>query len=238
VPHRDGEIANITAVTIAILAGLLGLAPPTSPVELRPGFVMLSPVGVAVPRLGSTADTRIARQALGPSYGWGFAAGINLQPVPGLLLGFAGSFDQVIWSVRDYRPGDELGAGEREQVLCFAGDCYGWNERVVGSLLRLGLDLRIGWVGRRVLVWALVSPHVGVSRLRLECNDARDLHCDRKHTDVGPGLGGGLGSAFRFVDYFALGIEANIDHEWLDDFDDPFEAVRTWQVGLVALFSF
>lgn len=225
-------------MAIAILAGLLGLAPPTSPAELEPGFVMLSPLGIAVPRLGSTADTRVARQALLPSYGWGFAAGINLQPVPNVLLGFAGSFDQVIWSVRDYEPGDAFGSGELEQVVCFAGDCYGWNERVVGSLLRLGLDLRIGGVGRRWLAWALVSPHVAVSRLRLECNNAREAHCDRKHTDVGPGLGGGLGAAFRFVDSFALGIEAKVDHEWLDDFDDPFEAVRTGELGLVALFSF
>lgn len=226
-------------VAIAILVvGLLGLAPPTPPSELRPGFVLLSPVALAVPDVGPTADTRVARRTLLPSYRWGFAAGIHVQPVPRLLIGVGGSFDQIVWSIRDYQRGDELGSDDQHEALCFAGDCYGWNERVIGSLLRLGADVRIGWIDRRWLIWALISPHVAISRLRLECDDARQDHCDRKHADVGPGLGGGIGAAFRVVDYFAIGLEASIDHEWLEKFDDPFEAVRTAELGLVALFSF
>ncbi|MFV8751524.1 hypothetical protein ACNOYE_13345 [Nannocystaceae bacterium ST9] len=226
-----------------ILASLLGLAPTTpaeqpAHVELRPGFVLLSPIGVAVPRLGDTSDTRVARENLLPSYRWGFAAGVNFQPARGLLLGVAGSFDHVVWSVRDYRPGDELGSSDAAMPLCFAGDCYGWNERVIGSLLRLGLDMRIGWVSRRWLLWTLLSPHIAVTRLRIDCNDARGAYCDRKHTDVGPGLGAGIGAALRIVSHVAIGLEAEIDHEWLDRTDDPFRAVRTWELDLVALFSF
>ncbi len=234
-------------MALAILVGLLGLAPPTpeegraTRAELRPGFVVLSPVGLAVPRLGRTPDTRVARESLLPSYQWGFAMGVHLRvPVPKLLLGLSASFDQVVWSVRDYRPGDELGSAWEadSEPICFAGDCYGWNERVVGSLLRVGVDLRIGWVDRRWLVWARASPHIGISRLRLDCDDARADACDRRHMDVGPGLGGGLGVAYRVVEAVALGVEADVDHEWLARFDDPFEAVRTWEIGLVALFSF
>jgi hypothetical protein len=231
-------VCNLAVVAIAILVGLLGLAPPSPSPELRPGFIMLTPMAIAVPNLGPTSDTRVARAALLPSYRWGFAAGINFQPVPQLLIGFAGSFDQVVWSVRQYEYGDELGSDDRAEAICFAGDCYGWDERVVGSLLRLGADLRIGWVHRRWLIWTLLGPHVAVSRLRLDCNDARADHCERAHVDVGPGLGGGLGVAVRVVHYAAIGVEANVDHEWLDDFDDPFTAVRTWDLGLVALFSF
>lgn len=237
---RVGKIATITEVLISILVGLLALAPPTPGPELRPGFILLSPLALAVPSVGPTADTRVARRTLLPSYRWGVAAGIHFSPraAPHLLMGVGASFDQVVWSIRDYRSGDELGSGDHDEALCFAGDCYGWNERVVGSLLRLGADLRIGWIDRRWMIWALVSPHVAISRLRLDCNDAREDHCDRKHTDVGPGLGGGLGAAFRVIDYLAIGLEAGIDHEWIDDSDDPFEAVRTWDLGLVALFSF
>jgi len=225
-------------VPLLILASLLALAPPAEPIELRPGFIALAPVGVALPQLGRSPDTRVARTTLLPSYTWGFVAGVHFQPRPRLLLGLGGSFDQVIWSFRDYRRGDELGSAMTEEPICFAGDCYGWNERVVGTLLRLGADLRIGALGPRWMVWARVTPHVAISRLRLDCNDARDPGCERKHTDVGPGLGAGIGAALRVVGHVALGIEANLDHEWLDQRDDPFEALRTWQLGLLAMFSF
>lgn len=212
--------------------------PAKTPATVRHGYLMISPAGLAVARLGQTRDTKVARATLLPSYRWAFAAGANFEPVPGLLLGAAASFEQVVWAVRDYRRGDELGSSAIEEPLCFAGECYGWDERVLGTLLRLGLGLRIGWVHRRVFAWALVEPHLAIVRLRIDCNDARAPHCDRRHTDLGPALGGGLGIAYRFVDRVALGLEGRVDHAWLDRFDDPFEAIRTWELGATVIFSF
>jgi hypothetical protein len=90
----------------------------------------------------------------------------------------------------------------------------------------------------RVLAWALVAAQLGISRIRLDCNNSTEPHCDRAETDLGPGIGGGLGVAIRVTPRAALGLEGSVDHTWLDRSDDPFRAVRTLDLALILALRF
>ncbi len=202
------------------------------------GWFALRPIGIALPGPGHDSDIQQFRSAVGPSYRWGFSAGASFEPVTGLFINVAAGFDQSIWSFRNTRIGAPQGYADPTYSLCFRGDCYGWTERVLGTLLRVGVELRLGWVDRRWLVWATVEPQLAVSRLRLECDDARSDHCGRKSTDVGPGFAGGVGVAWRIIARFALGLEGECGHAWLERRDDPFRALRTCDLGVIAALRF
>ncbi|NJK33400.1 MAG: hypothetical protein HC927_13915, partial [Deltaproteobacteria bacterium] len=123
--------------------------------RIRGGWLALRPATFVVP-FGRGSATQRFRAAVGPSYRWGFSAGASFEPRPGLLLGIAAGFDHTLWSFRS--PAVPEGSDEPDYAVCFRGGCYGWTERVVGSMVRVGLELRIGHVGRHHLVWASVEP--------------------------------------------------------------------------------
>jgi hypothetical protein len=225
-------------VLAALLGSLLLSEPVPEPAagavrereSIAGGWVQLAPLGFALPGPGATSDIDRLRRAVRSGFRWGFAAGGSFEPVPHLLIGVAASFDQTLWIFRNFeRDGYEL---------CFAGDCYGWDERGVGHLMRVGPELRLGYARRRWLAWALVGGHLGISRVRLDCNNSVERHCDRSATDIGPGLGGGLGLGVRPTSRVMFGLESSINHSWLDRRDDPFRAARTWDLALIIVFRF
>ena len=152
-----------------------------------------------------------------------------LERVEHLLISASAGFNQTIWVFDNDAPGYEL---------CFANDCYGSSARGLGHLIRVGPELRVGWTRRWWMAWALAGAHVGLSRVRLSCDNSLEARCDRGETDVGGGLGGGLGVAIRPLPRFAVGLESGIVHTWLDRRDDPFAAARTWELALVAVIGF
>ncbi|EDM79824.1 hypothetical protein PPSIR1_32033 [Plesiocystis pacifica SIR-1] len=193
------------------------------------GWLTLTPAALGLPA-GAASDTANFRSAVSGGYRWGFSAGFALALRQGWVLGFAGAFDQAIWQFRNAEPGG--------YVLCFRGGCYGWTERVQGHLMRAGVKVRVGWTRRRFLAWATVDPHIAISGLRLDCQDSRQAHCDRRERDVGAGLGGGLALAYRVTPRFALGLEGGLSHSWLQERDDPFRAIRTWDLAAITAVRF
>ena len=193
------------------------------------GWIQLAPAGVSVPGPRITPDLRVFDEAVRIGYRWGLAAGMVFEPIEGLLVGATASLDHHIWLF-------ETNAGSYE--LCFDDGCYGWRERGVGSLLRFGGDLRVGWTRRWFMVWGLMSLQINTAHMRLDCDNSVEDHCDRGETDVGPGLGGGMGAAVRVTRSLAIGVEGSIDHAWLDTRDDPFRAARTWDLALVGVVRF
>lgn len=193
------------------------------------GTLQISPLGVAVPGPGASDDLRVFDRAVRAGYRWGFSLGLAFEPVEHLLISPSASLRQTIWVFDNDESGYEL---------CFAGDCYGWTERGLGHLLRVGPELRIGWVSRWWMAWVLAGAHLGMSRIRLDCDNSVEAHCDRSETDVGAGLAGGLGLAIRPLPRFAVGLESGVAHTWLDRRDDPFMAARSWELALVAIIRF
>ena len=196
--------------------------------SLAGGWLLVSPLGGSLPGPGSGPDTALHHRFVAGGYRWGFSAGAVFEPREHLMIGLAGALDHAIW-IFDERAGDEL---------CFHGDCYGWTERGLGHLLRLGPELREGYGERRWMIWALAGAHVGLSQIRLDCDNSLDEHCDRRSTDLGPGVGGGVGVALRPRPRFAVGLESGIDHTWLERRDDPFRAIRTWDLALFLAVKF
>lgn len=219
------------AISAAVIA--LGSVLATEPSEIEKrrsiegGWVSVSPVGVAIPD-GSTSDVRTFDRAVVPSYRWGAVAGLAFEPVEHLLVAVGGSFQQSIWTF-DNHHGYEL---------CFLGDCYGWTERGIGNLVKIGAELRLGWTSRYVLAWGVFGAHIGIGHVRLDCDNSVEDHCDLAETDLGPGLRGGLGFALRATPKLAFGLESSIDHTRLDGRNDPFSAVRTWDLALIAIVRF
>lgn len=219
------------AVGIVAVSSMLA-AQPSRPAE-RPdsiagGWLTISPGGLALPGPGSTSDVRAFNRAVVAGYRWGIGAGLAFEPVTHLLVAAGGSFHQSVW-IFDNRRGYEL---------CFRGGCYGWTERGLGHLMRFAAELRLGYTSRRVLAWGLFAAQIGLSRVRLECENSVEEHCDLGETDLGPGLRGGLGVAVRPNPRFAIGLESGIDHTRVDRRDDPFEAARTWDLALIAIVRF
>ncbi len=192
------------------------------------GWVTISPAGFAIPGPGSTRDTRVFDRAVLAGYRWGIGAGLAFEPVPHLLVAAGASFHQSLWMFDNHR-GYEL---------CFRGGCYGNTERGLGFLLRFAAELRLGWTSRWVLAWGMFGAQLGLSRIRLDCENTLEDHCDLRETDLGPGLRGGLGFALRPTSKFALGLESSIDHTRVDRRDDPFMALRTWDLALIAIVRF
>lgn len=224
------------SVTATLLWASLSLASPGTGSEteseersIAGGWLQLAPVGVGVPGPGATPDLRVLDRAVVAGYRWGLSAGLAFEPVEHLLVVATGAFDQSIWMFDN---------DDRSYELCFRGGCYGWTERGFGHLVRLGAELRLGWTSRYLMAWALLGAHLGLSRIRLDCDNSVEDHCDIGETDLGPGLGGGLGVAGRLNSHFAVGLESSIDHSWLDHRDDPFRAARTWDLSLVAIVHF
>jgi hypothetical protein len=218
-------------VVVALIACLLASAP-TPPDEERSiagAWVQLAPLGFALPSPGGS-DVERLRRAVRSGFRWGFSAGVSFEPARHLFISASAGFDQTLWIFRNVeRDGYEL---------CFRGDCYGWDERGVGHLMRVGPELRLGWTSRRVLAWAMLAGQLGISRIRLDCNNSVEPHCDRVETDLGPGIGGGLGLAIRATSRAAFGLEGSVDHTWLDPRDDPFRAVRTIELALIVALQF
>jgi hypothetical protein len=213
----------------AIAAGsLLAASPSKRPDSIAGGWVTISPAGVAIPGPGSTKDIRVFDRAVAAGYRWGIGVGLAFEPIPHLLVAASGNVTQSLWMF------DNGHAYE----LCFRGDCYGSTERGVGHLIRFGAELRLGWASRYVLAWSLFGAHVGLSHIRLDCENTLQDHCDRSELDVGLGLRGGLGFALRPSPSFAIGLESSIDHARPDRRDDPFRAVRTWDLALIAIVRF
>lgn len=229
----------------AALAGLLALLGPapeaeavgadeaTAPAGEDPAradgaWIVLAPLGVGVPGPVASSDIQALRRSISAGYRWGFSAGYTIEPIPHLIFNLAGGFDHTLWQSRNV-DGYEL---------CFRGDCYGWDERGLAQLMRLGLELRVGGASRWIMAWALLGGHVAISQVHLDCNNNHEDHCDNRETDVGPGLGGGLGFALRPIPRFALGLEGSVEHSWLDNHDDPFEAARAWELALIAVIRF
>jgi hypothetical protein len=215
-----------------IAVGGLLTAAPSNPAPRTPsiagGWISLSPGGVAIPGPGRTSDLRVFDRAVVAGYRWGFGLGLAFEPVEHLLVAASGSLHQTLWVFDNHR-GYEL---------CFRGGCHGWTERGFGHLIRLGAELRLGWTSRYLLAWGLFGAQVGIARVRLDCENSREDHCDLAETDVGLGLRGGLGFALRPTPNFAVGLESSIDHTWLEPSDDPFRAVRTWDLALIAIVRF
>lgn len=221
------------------LGCLLASAPPPEPApepapkpaldSIAGGWLSVEPLGVALPSPGAS-DIAQYRRAVRSGFRWGFAAGASFEPVPQLFISVAGSFDQSIWIFRNVEP--------EGYSVCFRGDCYGWDERGVGHLMRIGPQLRLGWTRGRVIAWARLAGHLGISRIRLDCNNSVEDHCDRAETDLGPGIGGGLGLAIRASSRVAIGLESGVDHSWVDGRDDPFRAIRTIDLALIVVLSF
>lgn len=218
------------AITVGAIAvgSLLAAEPSKRDESIAGGWLSLSPGGVAIPGPGATLDLRVFNRAVVAGYRWGFTAGLAFEPVEHLFVAAGASFHQTLWVFDNHR-GYEL---------CFRGDCYGWTERGFGHLIRLGAELRLGWTSRYLLAWSLLGAQVGLSRVRLDCDNSVEVHCDLGETDLGPGLRGGLGFAVRPTPSVAIGLESNIDHSWLDRRDDPFTAVRTWDLALIAIVRF
>lgn len=193
------------------------------------GTLQISPLGVGVPGPGASDDLRVFDRAVRAGYRWGFSLGVAFEPVEHLLISGSAGFNQTIWVFDNDAPGYEL---------CFANDCYASSARGLGHLIRVGPELRVGWTSRWWMAWALAGAHVGLSRVRLSCDNSFEAHCDRGETDVGGGLGGGLGLAIRPLPRFAVGLESGIVHTWLDRRDDPFAAARTWELALVLIVGF
>lgn len=193
------------------------------------GWLQLAPIGFAIPSPGA-GDVERLHRAVRFGFRWGFSAGASFEPVRHLFINASAGFDQTLWIFRNV---------EREGYqLCFAGDCYGWDERGVGQLMRIGPELRLGWTSERVVAWALLTGQLGISRVRLDCNNSVEDHCDRTETDLGPGIGGGLGAAIRVTPRAAFGLEGSVDHVWLDPRDDPFRAVRTVELAVIVALTF
>jgi hypothetical protein len=210
-----------------LFASLLASAPtPAYERAAASGWLQLAPLGIAIPSPG--ADVRGLNRAVRSGFRWGFSAGASFEPVSHLFVSVSAGFEQKIW-IFDNTAGYEL---------CFGGDCYGWDERGLGHLLQIGPELRIGWMNHRVVTWALLAGQLGVSRIRLDCNNSVEEHCDRTETDLGPGIGGGLGFAIRVTPRAALGIEGSVEHAWLDRREDPFRAVRTVDLAMVLAVQF
>lgn len=190
------------------------------------GWMAIAPVGVGIPGQGDA--NRVHRQAVSAGYRWGVSAGATFQPGRRLWLNLAGNFEQSVWIFRNL-DGYEL---------CFAGDCYGWTERGLGHLMRIGPDVRVGVATRWLLAWARAGGHVGVSVIRLDCDESTQDHCDRREIDVGPGAGAGLGLAVRITPRSAMGIEGGLQYTWLESRDDPFSVVKVWDVGMIATLRF
>ena len=193
---------------------------------LRGGWLSLQPAGRAVPG-PRPRDLAALRTVTKAGYRWGVSAGISFAPRDHLFISAAASLAQTLWMARNI-DGYEL---------CFRGDCYGYTERGIVQLLQLGAQLRIGYAGRWLMAWGLLGVHLGVSRVRLDCDHGRES-CGRSETDVGPMLGGGVGAAVRVTSRFAIGLESGIDHAWVDGRDDPFARVRTINVSLVTVLRF
>lgn len=214
----------------ALLACVLASAPPAAEQRsVAGGWLQLAPLGAALPSPGGSDVARF-RRAVRSGFRWGFSAGASFEPVPHLFIGASAGFDQTLWIFRNV----ERGGYE----LCFRGDCYGWDERVVGQLIRVGPELRIGWANHRVIAWALVAGQLGISRVRLDCNNSVEDHCDRTETDLGPSVGGGLGFAIRATSRAAFGLEGSVDHAWVDRRDDPFRAVRAIDLAMIVVLRF
>jgi hypothetical protein len=214
----------------AIAAGSLLAVEPTKKRAdpIAGGWVTLSPAGVAIPGPGSTTDIRVFDRAVAAGYRWGIGVGLAFEPIPHLLVAASGNVTQSLWMFDN----------DHAYELCFRGDCYGSTERGLGHLLRFGAELRLGWTSRYVLAWSLFGAHVGLSHIRLDCENSVEAHCDRGELDVGLGLRGGLGFALRASPTFAIGLESSIDHVRADRRDDPFRAVRTGDLGLIAIVRF
>jgi hypothetical protein len=224
-------------VSFAIAVGAIALSSmlavePSKPAARREsigrGWLTISPLGFASPGPGSTTDIRVFNRAVVAGYRWGIGAGLAFEPVPHLLVAANGSFAQTLWAFDN----------DRRDELCFRGDCYGWTERGSGNLIRLGAELRLGWTSRYVLAWGVFGAQLGLSRIRLDCDNSVEAHCERSETDLGPGLRGGLGFALRPSPSFAIGLESSIDHTWLDRRNDPFLAIRTADLTLIAIVRF
>jgi hypothetical protein len=222
------------AITVGFIAvGSLLASTPSKPAAPRPtsiagGWLTLSPGGFAIPGPGATPDLRVFDRAVVAGYRWGFGLGLAFEPVEHLLIAASGSLQQSLWAFDNHR-GYEL---------CFRGGCYGDTERGLGQLIRLGAELRLGWTSRHLLAWSLLGAQVGLSRVRLDCDNSTEAHCDLSETDLGPGLRGGLGLALRPTPSFAIGLESSIDHTWFGRRDDPFRAVQTWDLALIAIVRF
>ncbi len=217
----------------AALGCLLAFAPAPEPApepeSVAGGWLSLAPLGVALPISGGS-PTATHRAAVRAGYRWGFDAGASFEPVPGLLLNVSAGFSQTIWFFRNIDRGG--------YSLCFRGDCYGWDERGVGQLMRLGPRLRLGYAGPHLLVWAHAGAQLAISRIRLDCNNSVEDHCARSETDLGPALGGGLGIAARLTPHVGIGLEAGVEHAWLDPRDDPFRAIRSFDLALLVILRF
>jgi hypothetical protein len=223
-------VSNAIAVAVVVAGSLLSATPskPEPRHAIAGGWVSLSPGGLAVPGPGATSDLRVFNRAVVAGYRWGIGLGLAFEPVEHLLVAAGGSVHQSLW-VFDNEHGYEL---------CFRGDCYGWTERGLGHLIQLGAEFRLGWTSRYALAWSLLGVQVGLGRVRLDCDNSVQAHCDLGATDLGPGLRGGIGLAVRPTSHFAIGLEGSIDHTWLDRRDDPFSAVRTLNLALIAIVRF
>lgn len=213
-----------------MLANLIACLLASAPAEghsIAGGYVQLAPGGVAVPISGGS-DVERVRGAVHAGYRWGFSLGASFEPVPQLFISASAGFDQTLWIFRN------IGSYE----LCFRGDCYGFDERAVGQLIRVGPELRLGWTNQRVIAWAMFTGQLGISRIRLDCNNSVEAHCGHAETDLGPGIGGGLGLAIRVTPRAAFGLEGSVEHTWLDRRDDPFRAVRTVDLSLIVALRF
>jgi hypothetical protein len=223
-------VSNAFAVGVVVVGSLVSATPSKPPPRhsVAGGWLTLSPVGVAVPGPAITHDLRVFDRAVVAGYRWGVGLGLAFEPIDHLLVAAGGSFQQSLWMFDNHH----------DYELCFRGDCYGSTERGLGHLIQLGADLRLGWTSRYVLAWSLLGAQVGLARVRLDCDNSMQEHCDLGETDLGPGLRGGLGLALRPTPSLALGLESSIDHTWLDRRDDPFSAVRTWNLALIAIVRF
>lgn len=191
--------------------------------------MQLTPGSLSLPGPRITPDLQAFDAAVRSGYRWGLALGTMFEPLDHLLIGGTASIEQSIWLFDNVGPSYEL---------CFDGGCYGWRERGVGYLVRFGGDLRVGWTSRYVMAWAMFNLQIAFSHMRLDCDNSVEAHCERRETDVGPNLGGGVGVALRATESLALGVEGSIDHAWLDTRDDPFRAIRTGDLSLVVVVRF
>lgn len=224
-------------LAVALVWAAITLAPPDdldqsdqADHSIAGGTLHLAPLGVGVPGPGATTDMRVFDRAVRAGYRWGFSVGIAFEPIEHLLVSASAGCNQTLWTFdNDDVPGYEL---------CFANSCYGGTERGVGHLIRIGPELRLGWTSRWWMAYGIFGAHVGLSRVRLDCDNSLEAHCDRRETDVGAGFSGGLGVAIRPLPRFAVGLEGGVAHTWLERHDDPFEAARAGELTLVVIARF